>query len=129
MEIPLTTGVLKSQHAQDAEYDDLIADSLLRSESVVIEAECGLPLVATIFLCWGIMSAVPRGGTKPPTKKSVAYRKTHPSLLRAPIQAGVGRNLEEQIHLGDGDIYGDRRAGSYVDDPYHRIHKQGHAPS
>ncbi|GJT83470.1 hypothetical protein Tco_1057812 [Tanacetum coccineum] len=29
--------------------------------------------------------------------------------LRAPIKAGVGRNLEEQIHLGDGDIYGSRR--------------------
>ncbi|GKF52846.1 reverse transcriptase domain-containing protein [Tanacetum coccineum] len=36
--------------------------------------------------------------------------------LRAPIKAGVGRNLEEQIHLGDGDVYGDRGAGSYVDD-------------
>ncbi|GJS02497.1 reverse transcriptase domain-containing protein [Tanacetum coccineum] len=48
---------------------------------------------------------------------------------RIPIKAGVGRNFEEQIHLGDGDIYGDRRAGSYVDDPSHRIHKQGHAPS
>ncbi|GJU81556.1 reverse transcriptase domain-containing protein [Tanacetum coccineum] len=30
--------------------------------------------------------------------------------LRAPIKAGVGRNLEEQIHLGDGDIYGDEKS-------------------
>ncbi|GKG49908.1 hypothetical protein Tco_0518682, partial [Tanacetum coccineum] len=34
--------------------------------------------------------------------------------LCAPIKAGVGRNLEEQIHLGDRDIYGDRRARSLM---------------
>ncbi|GJW13309.1 hypothetical protein Tco_0017442 [Tanacetum coccineum] len=38
----------------------------------------------------------------------------HPTL-HAPIKARCSvQNLEEQIHLGDGRIYGDRGAGSYV---------------
>ncbi|GJU36182.1 reverse transcriptase domain-containing protein [Tanacetum coccineum] len=57
------------------------------------------------------------------------YVAKEDNMLRAPIKAGIGRNLEEQIHLGDGDIYGDRRTGSHVDDPYRGIHKHGHAPS
>ncbi|GJS29645.1 hypothetical protein Tco_0490265 [Tanacetum coccineum] len=41
------------------------------------------------------------------TKKVDALIKNQSTSLRTYKSQGVGRNLEEQIHLGDGDIYGD----------------------
>ena len=57
--------------------------------------------------------------------KSGCTKQDRINKLCAPVKTSIGGDPKEQIHLRDGDIYGDRGAGSYVDDPYRRIYKQG----
>ncbi|GJV54541.1 reverse transcriptase domain-containing protein [Tanacetum coccineum] len=95
----------------EAEYEALIAGLRIAARMGVrnLEANVDSRLVANHVL-----------GEYVAKEDNMIQYLDRPVLIRA-LKIHIS-SPREQIHLGDGDIYGDRRAGSYVDDPYHRIH-------